>query len=373
MKINKTLTALIAGASLGLSGQAFAANGTDSGTLISNTASLKYTVNSVDQDDITNDATFLVATRVDFTLSTPDNTATTVTPGGTDYVLTYDITNEGNAPFDFSLSALNMTTGGTTISGDIDNSDMASIGIFADTNGNGSYDSGTDLAITFLDEVAADDTAPVRFFIVADAPTTLTDKQIAGIDVTALVKAGGGASSEGSAITATAITDAFNPAIVQVVVANSTDTVTDTYLVGSAVISVAKTVTVISDPLCDNGLADYTVTACTNDASYIPKAIPGARVKYTVVVDNDALATSSATGLVLTDDLNIDGNDIDSGNDFDVATISAISVDSNLAVDADVPTANDTDTSVTSGVVTATFSAIAPSEDVTISFTVDLL
>jgi hypothetical protein len=369
MKINKTLTALIAGASLGLSGQAFAANGTDSGTLISNTASLKYTVNSVDQDDITDDATFLVATRVDFTLSTPDNTATTVTPGGTDYVLTYDITNEGNAPFDFSLSALNMTTGGTTISSDTDNSDMASIGIFADTNDNGSYDSGTDLAITFLDEVAADDAAPVRFFIVADAPTTLTDKQIAGIDVTAVVKAGGTASSEGSLITATAITDAFNPAIVQVVVANSTDTVTDTYLVGSAILTIAKTVTVINDPLCDHPAGDYRLAgACVNDATYIPKAIPGATVEYTIVLDNDSSATASAENLILTDDLNIDGDDTDTAIDFDIATISTIDVDvTNLVID------NTTSNTVVTGLVTVNFNEIANGEDATITFTVDLL
>jgi hypothetical protein len=369
MKINKTLTALIAGAGLGLSGQAMAANGTASGTLISNTASLDYTVGTVNQADITDSATFLVATRVDFTLSTPDNTPTTVTPGGSDYVLTYDVTNEGNATFDFSLAAVNMTTGGTTISGELDDAEMASITIYADTNGDGSYNSGTDLVITYLDEIAADDTTPVRFFIVADAPAALTDKQIAGINVTADVKAGGLAATEGGLITATPLTTAFDNGNIQVVVANSTDTIADTYKVGSAIMSVAKTVTVISDPICDNGLLDYSVTPCTNDASYIPKAIPGARVKYTVVVDNDASATASATDLVLTDDLNIDGNDVDAGIDFDILTISTIAVDvSNLVIDSDF-----TAPAAAAGIVTVTFDEIANGEDATISFTVDLL
>ena len=68
MKINKTLTALIAGASFGLSGQVFA-EGTAAGTTITNTVTLGYTVSTVPQTDLTLDVDFLVDTKVDFNLS----------------------------------------------------------------------------------------------------------------------------------------------------------------------------------------------------------------------------------------------------------------------------------------------------------------
>ena len=74
MKLNKTLIALAAGASFGLSGQVFA-EGTIAGTDIENTVTLGYTVNTVPQTDLTQTATFKVDSRVEFTF-TMDETET---------------------------------------------------------------------------------------------------------------------------------------------------------------------------------------------------------------------------------------------------------------------------------------------------------
>lgn len=367
MKLNKTLTALAIGASFGLSGQAFA-NGTASGTTIENTASLAYKVNTVPQEPARNSIDFKVATRVDFTLSTPDTISTKVTPGGENYVLEYTLTNTGNSTFDFSLAATQMTGGNVNTL--TDNADMSAPVIHIDTNGNGDYDDGTDTVITYLDEIPADDTSPVTFFIVSDAPLTLQDKEVAGVSVTATVKSGGTASSEGAAITATPITDAFDRTAVQVVVANAASTVADAYEVASANVSVTKFITVINDPICASTQNDYRKAggACVNDASYLPKAIPGATLEYSILVENDAAASASAKELVLTDDLNIDGSDTDPGNDLDIATISTPVVDvTNLATD------NTTSNSISSGVLTVNFNEVAPGEDTTITFTIKLL
>lgn len=67
MKLNKTLTALAVGASFGLSGQAFAA-GTEAGTVITNTASMTYTVGSTPITE-SDDAKLTVDTKVDLTFS----------------------------------------------------------------------------------------------------------------------------------------------------------------------------------------------------------------------------------------------------------------------------------------------------------------
>ncbi len=103
MKINNTLTALIASATLGLSGQALAA-GTTSGTPIVNTVSLGYTVSSTAQTPVTSTETFNVDNKVDMTLTT-DTPDTNPAPGQ-EIILAYTLTNTGNKvqPYVLSLS-----------------------------------------------------------------------------------------------------------------------------------------------------------------------------------------------------------------------------------------------------------------------------
>jgi hypothetical protein len=375
MKINKTLTALVAGASIGMSGQAFAANGTASNTTISNEAVLTYKVGSIDQDPERNTADFIVATKVDFTVDIGHSSLLSVTPNSNDYVLTYTVTNDGNATFDFSLAATQISTGtdnfvvglgSTTYS---DNTSMDNVEIHID-DGDGVYETdGSDPIADYLDEITADDTVDVTFFIVSDAPLTMTDDQIAGIDVTVTALEGGSASTKGSTITATPLTTAFDNTALQIVVANSGTALAGGYQAASAVLTVDKQVTVINDPICASADSDYRTSACTNDSGYLPKAIPGATLEYTIVIANDATASTSAVSLILTDDLNIDGTDTGAGDsdDIDVTTLSARTVDTSNLTDIDF---SDT---TTAGIINIAFDEIHPDKSATITFTVELL
>jgi hypothetical protein len=51
--------------------------------------------------------------------------------------------------------------------------------MYADTNTNGSYDAGTDVEITYLDQVAAD--ASKTVFVVADVPLGRSTGDVAGV------------------------------------------------------------------------------------------------------------------------------------------------------------------------------------------------
>lgn len=106
MKVNKTLTALIASAGLGLSGHAFAL-GTASNTLIENTATLNYQVNGNDVPSATTKAEFRVDTKIDISLST---TATESADAGDSITLSYTLQNDGNADQEFKLDTDNGST-----------------------------------------------------------------------------------------------------------------------------------------------------------------------------------------------------------------------------------------------------------------------
>lgn len=66
------------------------------------------------------------------------------------------------------------------------------------------------------------------------------------------------------------------------------------YRIFKADLTVTKTVTVVSDPICDAQLAADGPGSCT------PKMVPGAIVEYTIVVGNDADA-ATATNVLITD------------------------------------------------------------------------
>ena len=146
MKINKALTALIAGASLGLSGQVLAANeGSQAGNLISNKVVMTYTVGSATGNTTeSNEAQFMVDRRIDFTLTASDILGT-VNPGDdvstnpTEIVFTYKITNLTNAVSQqYKVSAANLSGS--------DKFDATGIKIFTDNDAD--YSNGTTADIT---------------------------------------------------------------------------------------------------------------------------------------------------------------------------------------------------------------------------------
>lgn len=271
---------------------AFAA-GTTSGSSVLNTATVDYQVGGVAQPQLSANNTFTVDTKVNLTVAEVGTTTTTVAPGSTAQVTTFTVTNTSNTVMDFGLG-VSQSAGGTSAHGGTDTFDVTGATIYRDTNNNGVYDAGTDTAVTYLDELAADASATV--FVVANIPGGLATGAVAEVNLTATSQAGGTAGTAGAVLTQTA---GANTTGVDVVFADAAGTATgdvardgkhsddDDYTVSTAALTVAKYSRVISDPL--NGTTN-------------PKMIPGAVVEYCIAVTN-AAGGSAATNVAINDPL----------------------------------------------------------------------
>jgi uncharacterized repeat protein (TIGR01451 family) len=285
---------LLAGASLLTSfaaSSAYAA-GTASGSIISNTATVNYSVGGVAQSPVSNTpTTFTVDRKVVFRVDeTAPVATTTVAPGQNAAVTTFTVSNTSNATMDFGLSFV-QPAGGTAAHGGTDNFDATGIGMFADTNGNGTYDAGTDLAITFLDEVLADTSRTV--FIVANIPAGRVTGDVAGVTLTGQARDGGVSGTQGAVSTNTA---GANTAGVDTVLADTAydanntasdglGVARDDFTVSTAAITLTKVVTPLSDGF--------------NTAANA-KMIPGATIQYCIIAAN-AAGGATATGVTITD------------------------------------------------------------------------
>lgn len=276
---------------------AFAAQ-TAAGLDITNTATVSYQVNGQTQPNQTASDTFRVDRKVSFTLVENGSSTTTVQPGQTAQVTAFTLSNTSNATLDFDLSAI-QTAGGTAAHGGTDNFNVGNLKIYRDVNGNGAVDAGdVDVTTTrFLDNVASD--TNVAILVVGDIPNQQANGSVANVQLTATALEAGAVGTKGGALTGvttnatandkstmqTVLQDAAAPWGGTGDVANdgkaSDD---DDYTVQSAVVAVAKTSRVYSDP----------VNNTTN-----PKAIPGAVVQYCITVTNSGAV--DATGVSIAD------------------------------------------------------------------------
>ena len=325
--------------------QAFAA-GTVAGTAITNQATINYAVGGVTQPaQASNVSSFVVDRKINVTVAVVGSANTSVVPGATSQVTTYTVTNNSNATMDYALSALNKT-GGTGPFGGTDDFDVTNLRIYVDSNGNGVYDPGVD-TVTYIDELAPD--ASKTVFVVVDVPSGRTNNDLAVVSLTATAADGGTPGSLGT--TSVQTTGADTPGSIDTVfadVAGDTDAARDgkhsaagAYKVVTATLTVVKTSAVFSDP--------YNNT--TN-----PKAIPGARVRYTIVVTNSGGA--SATGIVLTDTM-------PTNTTYVASSITLNSTAQTDAVDGDSG-------SFSSNVVTVAVGVVATSGTATVTFDVTL-
>jgi uncharacterized repeat protein (TIGR01451 family) len=268
------------------------AEGTAAGTTITNNVSLSYRVGGVDQTAVTASNSFTVDRKVNLTVAEVGNTTTSVSPGQQSAVTTFDVTNASNAPLDFAL-AVTQLSGGTAKHGGTDNFNGTDIKIFRDTNGNGSFDAGTDLEASYLDQVTADETR--RVFVVANIPLNRATGDVAGVRLTATAAEATAAGSLGAIVTQTT---GANTAGVDTVFADASTTGGNTaydgihfdeddYTILAASLTATKTSRVISDP----------VNGTTN-----PKMIPGAVVEYCIAVAN-AAGSATASNVNVTDTL----------------------------------------------------------------------
>ena len=329
----KHLQYLAAAGTLLAANQAFAL-GTDAGTAVNNTATVNYSIGGVAQGLIESSpngnansgagngqaTTFLVDRELDVSVLFQDAGQTVnVTPGQTGTVLTFLVTNEGNATQDFLLDAIHRATGTVGEGTGKDNFDSTAEQVFVETNGVAGYQAGADTAV-FIDELA--EGASRIVYVISNIPLAQVNNDASKISVVAQVAVGGTAGAQGLAITndtngrtspagtysnggttvaaGTAVNAADDPNVVQNVFRDDAGDVnsqgaagvagngqhadTETLYVQTATLTVRKTSVVISDP----------VNGATN-----PKAIPGAVIEYCVIVANSG--TSPANSVSITD------------------------------------------------------------------------
>jgi uncharacterized repeat protein (TIGR01451 family) len=279
----------LAAVALGTS-PAFAA-GTTAGSTISNTVTLNYQVGGVAQTAVTATDNITVDRKINLVVAEVGTTTTSVTPGQVNAVAAFTVTNTSNAPIDVGLTAAQLA-GGTAAHGGTDAFNLTGFSMFVDTNGNNTYDAG-DTAITYIDELAADDFRTI--FLVGTTPISATNLQVAGVTLVGQAQAAGTAGTQGANLAATAGT---NTAGVDTVLSDGTGITGDVandgrssddddFTVSAPLMTVFKTSRVISDP----------VNGTTN-----PKAIPGAVVEYCLIAVNGA-GGSTATNVTLNDPL----------------------------------------------------------------------
>jgi uncharacterized repeat protein (TIGR01451 family) len=266
---------------------AFAA-GTTAGTTITNSVTLDYKVGGVDQDQVTASDSFTVDRKVNLVV-TENGSTTSVSPGQSAAVTSFTVANASNAPLDFALTATQLS-GGTAAHGGTDNFNVTGPKLYLDTDNNGSYDVGTDIEITFLDQVPADESRTV--FVVADVPLGRSTGDVAGVRLTATAAEATTASALGATITQTS---GANTSGVDTVFADTSQGgnvlrdgihfAEDDYTILAASLTATKTSRVISDPF--NNTTD-------------PKMIPGAVVEYCIAVAN-AAGSATATGINVSD------------------------------------------------------------------------
>lgn len=269
------------------------ATGTAAGSTISNFATVGYSVGGVPQTGVTSNTTnFTVDRKIDLLVTEPGNATVAVTPGQSAAFTTFVVRNNGNATMDFKLTVAQLS-GGTAPHTGTDTFDVTAPSLFADTNLNGTYDAGTDLAITFLDEVLQDTQRTV--FVVANVPVAATNGQIAALSLTAQAEAGGTGGTEGAVLADNAgtantagIDNVFADTVAGTddVVKDGKSSARDDYTVTAPVLTVTKQSRIVSDPINNT----------TN-----PKMIPGATVEYCIVVANSG--TSAANSVAIADTL----------------------------------------------------------------------
>lgn len=264
------------------------ASGTTAGTSITNNVSVNYKVGGVDQTQATASDTFVVDEKISFIITETNNAATSVSPGETQAVTTFEVTNTSNTTIDIGLVATQQS-GGSSAFGGTDTFDGTNTKIFVDTNNDGVFSPG-DEEVTYLDQVLADQT--VKVFVVTDIPITQVTGDIATVILTGTAEDGQTEGSEGAVLTSTsgADTEGVDTVLADMSGYNDVDydgkfSARDDYSVLAALITAYKQSTVVWDPV---------------NLDSDPKNIPGATVEYCITVSN-AAGGADATDVIITD------------------------------------------------------------------------
>jgi uncharacterized repeat protein (TIGR01451 family) len=265
---------------------------TPAGTSIESLATVSYSVGGQVQEVIESspagnttpgagagtETAFLVDNRVDLTV-TASVGPTVTAPGALGAVLTFTVTNSGNARQGYQLSLSEEV--GVLLFGNTDNANIGLANLVirvdedpsnGDATGNGTYD-GTETA-TFIDALNPDATITV-FVVSPTVPLTLVNGNFVNVRLQAQT-----AEPDDGAATLTVESPGLNdPTTIEVVFADGDEdgleSDADQFAIESAALTVTKAQAVLDDGF----------------GSASPRAIPGATVEYSISIENESLTT----------------------------------------------------------------------------------
>lgn len=284
------------------------AGGTAAGSLIENTASATYTNGAGEQTVQSNTVSVKVDELLDVTIVSLDSG--NVAAGSGTSVLTFKLTNTGNGPEAFDLTADPDQAG---------NDFLPVVSAIAyDSDGDGVYTAGVDTIIVpgaSTPSIAPD--TPLTIFVIATSPATATNGQTATINL--LAKAATGTGATGTVFAG----QGENGSDAVVGVSNADADSTGTLVVEKAAVALAKSA-VVSGP-------------------YGTEAVPGATVTYTLTAT--VSGTGSVSGLRIADiipagtsyslgSLKLGATTLTDADDTDAGKASAAGVDVNIGTAA---------------------------------------
>ena len=299
------------------------AGGVKAGTLIENTASATYDGGAGPVTIPSNTITVKVDELLDVTVTSRDSGPVSAAPGSA--VLTFELTNTGNGPEAYTLTA-NPAVAGNDF-------DTTVNGIAVDTNGNGVYDPGVDQMLTgpaTTAAIAAD--ASLTVFVLVTIPGGVADGDQS--DVSLLAEAVTGTGAPGTAFAGQGA--GGGNAIVGSTGANAA--ATGSLSVGITDVDLIKSATV-RDPFGGTGI------------------VPGATITYAIRAE--VRGSGSVSDLVVTDTAPADTTYVAGSLKLDGATLTD-------AADADAGRSGTSGISVDLGTVSG-----GSSRTVTFQVTID--
>lgn len=303
-KTTHLLAASATAAVLALSSAPALAGGVSAGSLIENTAQATYDTPDGTETVDSNTVTLKVDELLDVAVVSLDPGPISTKPG--DDILTFEVTNTGNGPEAYFLTA-NPAVAGNDF-------DVTINSIAVDTNGNGVYDAGIDQILTSPETtavLAADETLTV--FVLVTVPAGATDTQESQVELLAEAVTGTGAPGT------TFAGAGENGSNAVVGLSGADDTALGSLIVAITTVDLVKSAVVL-DPF--GGTAP----------------VPGAIITYTITAN--VVGSTSVDNLVITDafpagtayqpeTITLDGGSLTdaAGDDAGEASATGITVD----------------------------------------------
>ena len=258
---------LLAGIAFAVTASPAFARGTLAGTSIENTAVATFDGPGGSVQVPSNQVTVLVDELIDPVVEGNDPGDVVALPGATAAVQSFTLTNNGNGPEAFALTAVHNNGG--------DEFDPTANSIVIDSNGNGVYDEGVDTVyVPGTNDPMLDPDESVVVFVLSDIPSAVTDGDRG--QVTLVAESVTGTGAPGTSFTGAG--EGGGNAVLGT--SGGTDEDDGFFVISSAAIALLKSAT-ITDPFGGN------------------TAVPGSIITYTLTAN--ATGSGSVTGVVITD------------------------------------------------------------------------